>query len=116
MGLNFAAGMSGGVAYVYDEYETLEGRANRQLVRIGAPTADELVEIRQLIAEHVRATGSARGIKMLYRFEAMQRHFKKVIPVEYERVLGIVAQQEARGLTHGEALERAFETVTGRGE
>ena len=116
VGLNFAAGMSGGVAYVYDEYETLEGRANRQLVRIGAPTADELVEIRQLIAEHVRATGSARGIKMLYRFEAMQRHFKKVIPVEYERVLGIVAQQEARGLTHGEALERAFETVTGRGE
>lgn len=111
VGQNFAAGMSGGVAYVFDEYNTLEGRCNKEMVKIDAPCAEDLDLIRSLIEEHVRYTASPRGIKMLYRFDSMAKHFKKVIPVEYEHVLNIVAAAKAQGKTHEEALEEAFEVV-----
>ena len=113
VGQNFAAGMSGGVAFVYDEFETLARNTNADMVRIEAPTPDEIVQIRGLIAEHVQHTNSARGIEMLYRFESVQRRFKKVIPVDYARVLGLVAQQEAAGKSHDEALACAFEAMAG---
>ena len=111
VGLNFAAGMTGGVAYVYDEYGTLESRCNMGSVKLETPTDAEIELIHSLIEEHVGYTQSPRGIKMLYRFEAMKQHFVKVIPVEYERVLEIVAAAEAEGKSHEEALEEAYEIV-----
>ena len=111
VGLNFAAGMSGGVAYIYDEYGTLESRCNMDMVKLEQPTDKELDLIHSLIEEHVHYTASPRGIKMLYRFKSMAKHFVKVIPVEYERVLYIVADAEADGKSHEEALEMAFEVV-----
>ena len=111
VGLNFAAGMSGGVAYIYDEYGTLESRCNMDMVKLEQPTDKELDLIHSLIEEHVHYTASPRGIKMLYRFKSMAKHFVKVIPVEYERVLHIVADAEADGKSHEEALEMAFEVV-----
>ena len=111
VGLNFAAGMTGGVAYVYDEYGTLESRCNMGSVKLEVPTEAEIELIHSLIEEHVGYTQSPRGIKMLYRFEAMKQHFVKVIPVEYERVLQIVAAAEAEGKSHEEALEEAYEIV-----
>ena len=113
VGQNFAAGMSGGVAYVYDEFETLARNTNADMVRIEAPTPDEIAQIRALIAEHVRHTNSARGIEMLYRFESAQRRFKKVIPVDYARMLALIAQEEAAGKSHDDALADAFATMTG---
>ena len=113
VGLNFAAGMTGGVAYVFDAYGTLAARCNRDTVELREPSAAELEQIRALIEEHVRYTASPRGIKLLYQFEALKRHFVKVIPTEYERVLEIVADAEAAGKTHAEAEEIAFEMVTG---
>ncbi len=83
-------------------------------MELKAPTADELVQIRALIEEHVDATQSPRGIKLLYSFETMSKHFVKVIPTEYERVLAIVAAAEAVGKTHAQAEELAFDIVTGR--
>ncbi len=112
VGQNFAAGMTGGVAYVYDEYGTLARRCNTDMVQLKAPTASELEQIRALIEEHVRYTASPRGIKLLYRFSALARHFVKVIPTEYERVMAIVDEAERAGATHEAALERAFEAVT----
>ncbi len=112
VGQNFAAGMTGGVAYVFDEYGTLASRCNMESVELKAPTEAELAQIRELIEEHVRYTASPRGIKLLYRFSALSRHFVKVIPTEYERVLKIVADAERAGKTHAEAEEIAFETVT----
>ena len=111
VGLNFAAGMTGGVAYVYDEYGTLASRCNMGSVKLEVPTESEIELIHSLIEEHVEYTQSPRGIKMLYRFEAMKQHFVKVIPVEYERVLQIVAAAEAEGKSHEEALEEAYEIV-----
>ena len=60
------------------------------------------------------ATKSPRGIKLLYSFETMSKHFVKVIPTEYEHVLAIVAAAEAVGKTHAQAEELAFDIVTGR--
>ena len=112
VGQNFAAGMTGGVAYVFDEYGTLASRCNMESVELKKPTEADLALIRELIEEHVRYTASPRGIKLLYRFALLSRHFVKVIPTEYERVLKIVADAERAGKSHAEAEEIAFETVT----
>ena len=114
VGLNFAAGMSGGVAYVFDEFGTLESRCNTEMVELKAPSADELAQIHALIEEHVVRTSSPRGIKMLYRFDAYKDKFVKVIPRDYERVLEAVAAAEADGKSHEEALQVAFDKITGR--
>ena len=113
VGLNFAAGMSGGVAYVFDERHTLEGRCNTELVDIEKPSDEEYITIHNLIAEHVERTGSALGIKMLYRFASIKGDFQKVIPRDYKRIQELIAQQEAAGLGHEEATERAFEMIRG---
>ena len=112
VGQNFAAGMTGGVAFVYDEHGTLAQRCNTELVRMRQPTEAELSEIRELIEEHVRRTASPRGIKLLYRFSAVAKHFVTVIPREYERVCAIVSHAERAGASHEEALEQAFEALT----
>ena len=70
--------MTGGVAYVFDQYGTLDARVNHESVELKAPTAGELAQIRELIQEHVDATQSPRGIKLLYSFETMSKHFVKV--------------------------------------
>ena len=114
VGQNFAAGMTGGVAYVYDQYGTLDSRCNKANVALKTPTDAELQEIHALIEEHVRYTQSPRGIKLLYRFEALKRHFVKVIPNEYELVLDVVAREQAAGRSLAEARETAFDVVTGK--
>ena len=114
VGANFAAGMTGGVAYVYDELDTLAARCNTDTVALKQPTPNELTEIRQLIEAHADATGSPRGIKLLYRFEDIARHFVKVVPEAYERVIDLIAQGEGMGLSHEQAVDRAFEIVTGK--
>ena len=73
VGANFAAGMTGGIAYVYDELGTLARRVNPDTVELKRPSAAELARIRELIEEHVRATQSPRGIRMLYQFDSCAR-------------------------------------------
>ncbi len=112
VGQNFAAGMSGGVAYVFDEYGTLADRTNPDLVRIADPTADETAQIRALIADHVKATNSPRGIKILYRFESVRHRFKKVVPVDYERMVRLIESETAAGKARDDALRDAFARMT----
>ena len=114
VGQNFAAGMSGGVAYVLDKFGTLADNCNLELVDLDCPDEDELAFIRALIEEHVRRTASPRGIKMLYRFHIYGRKFVKVIPRDYKRVLEAVSAAEDEGEPHEEALEMAFDQMTGR--
>lgn len=87
VGHNFAAGMTGGIAYVYDEYGTLSSRINDGGIALRTPTQAELGQIRTLLEEHVAATQSPRGIKLLYRFDAIKDRFVKAIPTDYERVM-----------------------------
>lgn len=111
VGINFAAGMNGGVAYVYDAAHTLESHCNRDLVDILEPDRSELAAIRELIEAHVRVTMSPLGVMMLYRFDDIAHHFKKVIPDEYRKMLAMTTQFEEEGCAHEEAQERAFELL-----
>ena len=99
VGHNFAAGMTGGIAYVYDEYGTLPSRINDGGIALRTPTQAELGQIRTLLEEHVAATQSPRGIKLLYRFDAIKDRFVKAIPTDYERVM----QQSANASYQKEA-------------
>ena len=111
VGANFAAGMSGGVAYVYDQFGTLASRCNTELVDLVAPGARDLELVHALIEEHVRRTASPRGIKMLYQFDRARERFVKVIPRDYARVLELVGAAEGRGATREEALAYAFDEM-----
>ena len=111
VGMNFAAGMSGGVAYVYDAFGTLAQKCNLDMVDLKQPTEAELDLIHELIEEHALRTQSPRGIKMLYRFKAVAKDFVKVIPRDYERVLAHVQEAEGRGMSHADALQYAFDAM-----
>jgi glutamate synthase (ferredoxin) len=87
-GRNFAAGMCGGIAYVLDEKHTLYRRLNRAMVLMEAVTeAEDVKLLKGLIEKHVAMTSSERGKEVLKHFEELLPSFKKIIPVEYKRVL-----------------------------
>ena len=113
-GKNFAAGMSGGIAYVWDPRRDLYLRVNKELVSIELVTQrHDMDELRRLIEEHVAATGSAKGRAILADFDRAAASFKKILPRDYDRILKAIAQCEERGLSHDEAEVEAFYAVTG---
>ncbi|MBV9942041.1 MAG: glutamate synthase subunit alpha, partial [Solirubrobacterales bacterium] len=109
-GRNFAAGMSGGIAYVWDVDRRFEGRCNLELVDLEELTVVDENEVRELIAEHVARTGSlvARNVLASWERGARER-FVKVMPRDYKRALAEAAEREvvARGEagSRGEAVE-----------
>ena len=113
-GKNFAAGMSGGIAYVWDPRRDLYLRVNKELVSIELVTEKhDQEELRRMIEEHVAATGSERGRAILADFEHAVGSFKKILPRDYDRIVRAIAQFEERGMSHDEAEVEAFYTVTG---
>ena len=113
-GKNFAAGMSGGIAYVWDPRRDLYLRVNKELVSIELVTErHDIEELRRMIQEHVAATGSAKGQAILDDFDRAVASFKKILPRDYDRILKAIAQCEERGLSHDEAEVEAFYAVTG---
>jgi len=108
-GKNFAAGMSGGVAYVLDEGRDLYLRLNRALVEMEPVTEEEDIgELRSLMEAHVKATGSVRGKEILAGFEHFLPLFKKIIPRDYKRMLATIARLEERGMSREQAEIEAF--------
>ncbi len=113
-GRNFAAGMSGGIAYVWDPRRDLYLRVNKSLVSIEPVTEKhDVEELRNLIREHVAATDSQRGKRILENFEDNIKNFKKILPKDYDRILRATAQFEESGMSHEEAEVEAFYSVTG---
>ncbi len=86
-GRNFAAGMSGGIAYVYDPAGTFHSYCNLETVEIEKPTMEDLDEIKQLIRNHCWYTSSKLGFSILGEWEDESKYFVKVMPVEYKRAL-----------------------------
>ena len=113
VGQNFAAGMSGGVAYVYDRFRTLASRCNTELVELLTPDEDDFELIHALLEEHVERTQSPRGIKLLFQFSAIRRRFVKVIPREYRLIVEQAKKEQEAGFAPEEAMERAFEALRG---
>jgi glutamate synthase (NADPH/NADH) large chain len=114
-GRNFAGGMSGGVAYVYDEHGEFEARCNTAMVTLepvlssqeqkarvdeavwhstgSGPTCDEVI-LRELLEKHFRYTGSFRSKEILQDWERMRTRFVKVFPNEYRRALKQMADAQ----------------------
>jgi glutamate synthase (ferredoxin) len=110
-GRNFAAGMSGGVAYILDEEGDFESRCNMQMVgleRLEDP--QEVEEIRQMIKRHAEYTHSQKAFKVLALWERYVPKFVKVIPKDFKRVLQAMKKVQEQGLTGEEAIMAAFET------
>ncbi|RKI42260.1 glutamate synthase large subunit [bacterium D16-51] len=108
-GKNFAAGMSGGVAYVLDEESDLYLKLNKELVS-SAPVTDkyDVLELKQMIQEHVTATGSQKGKMVLEHFSEYLPKFKKIISYDYSRMLQLIAKMEEHGLGFEQAQIEAF--------
>ena len=86
-GRNFAAGMSGGIAYVLDDDRTFAARCNTELVGLEPLELDDLRTLRELIEEHERRTESPVGARILADWQEQQRRFVKVIPHDYRAAL-----------------------------
>lgn len=112
-GKNFAAGMSGGVAYVLDEENHLYRNLNKELVSMEALEKEDLDKIQSMLSKHLSATGSAKAKKILDHFDEYTSHFKKVIPGDYKRMMACIAKYEGQGLQKEEAKLEAFNEIIG---
>ena len=111
-GRNFAAGMSGGIAYVLDEDHDLYLRINKGLISMDTVTDDyDAEELRGMIEDHVRETGSELGQRILDDFEHYLPKFKKILPNDFARMMRLTASFEEKGLTHEQAETEAFYQV-----
>ncbi|MCB9799439.1 MAG: glutamate synthase large subunit [Candidatus Omnitrophica bacterium] len=109
-GRNFAAGMSGGIAYVLDIDGGFENRCNKQMVALGPiESPQEIAEVRQMIEKHVAYTASERGQKVLDLWDEMLPKFVRVIPHDYKRVLEAYERVKESGLSGDAADMAAFE-------
>ncbi len=94
-GRNFAAGMSGGVAYVYDKDRRFERRCNLELVDLESLTEADDEEVKALISEHAQRTGSLVARNVLASWERTRERIVKVMPRDYRRVLEERAERDA---------------------
>ena len=114
VGKNFAAGMSGGTAYVLDPHNDLYTKLNRSLVGYYHVTEDEDIRtLRGLIEEHARFTGSARGNEILDNFEEYLPKFKKIIPHDYKKMTELTKKYISDGMSEEQAQIAAFEQIRG---
>lgn len=108
-GKNFAAGMSGGIAYVLDEHSDLYKKLNKSLVLTEAVTEKyDVIELKAMITEHVTCTNSKRGREILEHFKEYLPKFKKIIPHDYRTMLQTIVQMEEKGLSSEQAQIEAF--------
>ncbi len=108
-GKNFAAGMSGGIAYVLDEGRDLYKRLNKSLVSFEEVTDKyDVQELKSMIWEHVAYTNSEKGKKILDHFGEYLPKFKKIMPHDYRRMMNTIIQMEEKGLSSEQAQIEAF--------
>jgi glutamate synthase domain-containing protein 3 len=110
-GRNFGAGMSGGVAWVFDEDGAFASRCNTEMVGLESvvPDSDDAAEVHELLERHLELTGSERAAEILARWWEVLPCFVRVIPHDYRRVLEAQQRMRAAGMTGEEAAMAAFE-------
>jgi glutamate synthase (NADPH) large chain len=109
-GRNFAAGMSGGVAFLLD---LDEGRVNHELVELAPVEGDAADQLHELVRRHFEETGSAVAEALLDDWAAAVRRFTEVMPTDYKRVLAAKEEAEAEGLSDDETASRMMEALHG---
>lgn len=114
-GKNFAAGMSGGIAYVLDADHDLYRKVNKGMVSIENLTEQEDIEsLRQIITEHYQATSSQLAKRILMDFDAFVPQFKKIVPDDYKRMLDTITTLKREGMDPSRAELEAFSRNTRR--
>ena len=114
VGKNFAAGMSGGVAYVLDIDSELYTKVNKEMVSSEEITSKyDVFELKDMIKEHVANTNSLIGKEILDDFENYLPKFKKIIPHDYDKMLKTIVLMEEKGLSSEQAQIEAFYAIKG---
>jgi len=108
-GRNFAAGMSGGVAYVLDEDGGFAGRCNTRMVGLEELDGRDVSTLRRMIGRHAELTGSERAAAVMADWDGFLPRFVKVMPRDYKRVVQALERAQAAGLSGDEAMAAAFE-------
>ena len=112
VGKNFAAGMSGGVAYVLDEDCDLYMKVNKSMITLEEVTNKyDVQELKDMIQEHVAYTNSEKGNLILDNFEQYLPKFKKIIPNDYKKMLSLIVQMEEKGMNIEQAQIEAFYAI-----
>ena len=112
-GKNFAAGMSGGIAYVLDMNHDLYRRMNKEMASIQELTEKyDIAELRDILEDYVKETGSELGKEVLDNFEEYIPHFKRIVPHDYQRVISAIGKYEEQGISHENAVLEAFNEIT----
>lgn len=109
-GRNFAAGMSGGIAYVLDEKGDFACRCNMEMIELESLVEQEDIdEVKGMIERHAQYTGSELAKKVLNNWNIVLSRFVKVIPKDYKRMMAAIKRAHESGLAGDEALMAAFE-------
>ncbi|MEX1253673.1 MAG: glutamate synthase large subunit [Dehalococcoidia bacterium] len=109
-GRNFAAGMSGGIAYVLDERSEFDRNCNKEMVQLySLDDADEIEIVHGMVQRHAQYTGSQQAWRVLALWDEMAPKFVKVLPNDYKRVLETQQRMTAAGMSDDEAAMAAFE-------
>ncbi len=109
-GKNFAAGMSGGIAYVLDSDGTFAQRCNKEMVQLETlQDGEEIQELKAMIKNHVDYTHSSLGETVLQQWDKTVNQFVRVIPMDYQRMLEAVERMKKEGMTEAEAIMVAFD-------
>lgn len=106
-GRNFAAGMSGGIAYILDFDESYCNKSMVVLEKIA--TEEEMNEVKEMIEKHVEYTNSTKGKEVLADWKNYRERFTKIIPIDYKRMLENINKAHKAGLSGEDALMAAFE-------
>mgnify|MGYP000527454637 FL=1 len=112
-GRNFAAGMSGGVAYVYDPDSVFAAKVNYEMVELETLDDIDRSELEGILSTHVAETQSAIAVRILGEWKIESAKFVKVMPRDYKRVLAVMAESQASGLSEQETLDRVMEVARG---
>ncbi len=109
VGKNFAAGMSGGIAYVLDLKHELYLKLNKEFVTMNEVTSKhDIDELKGLIEKHMQATGSSYANYVLENFETLVLDFKKIVPNDYQKILNVISEFKQKGMTDEQAQMQAF--------
>ncbi len=110
-GRNFGAGMSGGIAYVYDPDEVFASKVNYEMVELQALDAADREFLNATILRHRDLTGSAVAERILGDWDQAVTSFRKVMPKDYQRVLSVIADSEAAGLDEAATVDKIMEAA-----